>query len=156
MAADEAGWASGVSPRGSDDVGRRHAGNQCGTVRRPVRDPFRQCVEPVAPTRNKILVVTVLGDHHPHHRQRDRGIRPRFRLQPDIRDLRRRGAERIDHDDLRTAGLGALDLLPLDRISGDRVAANDQDAVAVVDIISIGDRQPRHLVKIGSHHRGPD
>ena len=85
--------------------------------------------------------------HQPvDHRQPDGGVRARPRPQPEVGHSGRRRFARIDHDDTRPLGLGALERLPLRRVRRIRIASHDQCAPRVVDVLTLADGQPRDPV----------
>ena len=58
---------------------------------------------------------------------------------PQVGHLRRLRALGVDDDHARAALLGGLQCCPLDRIGDRRVAADDQGATGVVDVLAAGD-----------------
>ncbi len=147
VAGHEAGRALGIPTRSPHDVVRRHPGCLLRPCRRAWCHMLRQRLEAVAPPIYEVGLVAVLHDQRTDHRQRQRRIGGRPWAQPQVGDLRRRRAERIDHDDPRAALLRTLQRHPLNGIRHRRIAPCYQGTGGMVDILAARDGKARHLVR---------
>ena len=134
--ADEAGRTLRVHARGSDDRLGRHAGQLRRDGGRIERRALRERVEAVAPALDEGAVVEFFLDQHRDHRQRERRVGAGTRTQPQVGEIARRNALRVDHDQARAALLGLLDGGPLDGVRRMRIAPDQQNAVGVRDVLA--------------------
>ncbi len=90
----------GVHPRRLPYALRRHAGYSCRFLRGEIPDPLGQLIEAVTPLIDEGLIVQPLGDDGLYHRQQQRAVGARPRLQPQAGLLGDGGAPGVDNDEL--------------------------------------------------------
>ena len=125
-----------VHARGRDDIGGGDPGQAGCDVGRVASGAFGQGIEAVAVVRHVIAIIKVVGDHDVDHGERQRCVGADARGEPEIGDGCRRRAFRIDDDQLGAALLGGLQGRPLDRIGNGGIAADDQRAACVLDVLA--------------------
>ena len=135
-----------VHARGPDDVFGRNAGEPGRLGGRVARGAVLQRVESVAPALDEIGVVEILGDRRVYNAERDRRVGARPRAKPEVGVLRRGRARGIDDDRSRALRSRALERLPLRGVGGGRIAAHDQRASRVFDVLAADRREPGQLV----------
>jgi len=120
--------------RGRRHLARRHAGDPLHPVRPPLRDVAAQCLEPGGPGLYEIEVDQPVLDRDMQQAVGERQIRAGGELQMQMRDPGRRGAARIDHDQLAAIGGLRLKILHDRRHGFRRVAAFQQNRRGAGDV----------------------
>ncbi len=97
------GLELGKEPRGGADLVRRHPGDGLGPLRRHLVDVPGELLEPMAIVLDEIVVVKIFLDDRVDHCERERVVRSRANLQPELGFAGDDGLARIDRDDARPA-----------------------------------------------------
>jgi hypothetical protein len=118
---------------------------------RPLGGPRRERVVSDRVAVDVVAVDQIFGNQHVHHRKRERTVGARHERDVLVALLCGGAAIRIDRDQPRAAALGFLRTRPEVKIGRDRVAAPDQDELAVLVSLEVhadgraDDRRPPRL-----------
>ena len=130
------------------DVIGRQAAFGGGALGRPLQGALAQRLEALDVACDVVLIEPAVRDQLVHQRQRERTVGARQRCQVTMALLGRLGPSRVDAPQLGAAALGLLREGPEVQVRRDRVAAPDDDQLALgvvlemhADLAAVGHRQ---------------
>ena len=92
----------------------------------------------MAPFLNKFRIMPIVCHQPTDHAETNSGVGAWFWLKPEIGEARYPGPGWVDYDNLRALSLRPLEGQPLCRVGGNWVAADNESAVGIVNILAVG------------------